>query len=99
MHIEPTALDALFADWQRDDAPGGVLGIIEGGALVYSAAYGMADLERPARLTPDSVFDIASVSKQFTAFCIALLAQDNKLSLEDDIHAYFPALPTSPMSH
>lgn len=93
MNIDPIAINALFEDWQRDDAPGGVLGIIEGGKLVYSAAYGMADLERPARLTIDSVFDIASVSKQFTAFCIVLLAHKGKLSLDDDIRAYFSTLP------
>lgn len=93
MDINAAAVAALFEDWQRDDAPGGVLGIIAHGVLVYSAAFGMADLERPTPLSIDSVFDIASVSKQFTAFCIALLAHENKLSLDDHIHGYFPTLP------
>lgn len=94
MQIDTTAINALFEDWQRDDAPGGVLGVIEQGELVYSAAFGMADLERPTRLTTDSVFDVASVSKQFTAFCVALLAHDKQISLEDNLLDYFPSLPS-----
>lgn len=93
MPIDGTAVDDLFADWQRDDAPGGVLGIIDHGSLVYTATFGMADLERPARLTADSVFDVASVAKQFTAFCIALLAHDGGLTLDDELHDYLPDLP------
>ncbi|MCU0514814.1 MAG: beta-lactamase family protein [Anaerolineae bacterium] len=93
MQIDTRAIHDLFADWQREDAPGGVLGIIEHGELRYSAAFGMADLERPAPLTTDSVFDVASVSKQFTAFCMALLAEDKRLSLADSIHDHLPELP------
>lgn len=93
MHLDSVRIDAVFADWQGENVPGGVIGIVHQGELVYSAAYGMADLERPTPLTPASVFDVASIGKQFTAFCIALLADEAKLSLADELQQYFPHLP------
>lgn len=53
----------------------------------------MADLEHDVPITPQSVFHIASTSKQFTAASVALLALDKKLTLTDDIRTYFPELP------
>ena len=86
-------IDELFADRNNSAAPGVVAAVIQDGRIVYENAFGMADLERGVALTPRSVFEIGSVSKQFTAMCILLLEQDGKLSLDDDVRDYFPELP------
>jgi len=86
-------VDALFAEWDRPNTPGCVLGIIKGGELVYARGYGMANLDYDIPITPDSVFTIASMSKQFTALSILLLAQRGNLALDDDIRKYVPEIP------
>ena len=86
-------VDALFADWDTTETPGAVVAVIAGGKIVYQNAYGMADLERNVPLSPKSLFDIASISKQFTAMSILLLEQQGLLSLDDDIRTYLPDFP------
>lgn len=89
---EPVAahVDKLFAEWNRSDSPGCSLGISQNGAVVYERGYGMANLESGAAITPASVMAAASISKQFAAMSILLLAQRGKLSLDDRLHTYFP---------
>lgn len=86
-------LDALFADWTHPGAPGGTLAIIQDGEIVYKKGYGLANLEHDIPNTPATVYDIASISKQFVAFCVLLLAHRGRLSLDDDVRKYFPTLP------
>ena len=86
-------VDAIFAQWNRTDSPGCAVGIYRGGVIEYARGYGMANLELGAALSPQSIFDIGSTSKQFTAMSIMLLARDGKLSLDDDIRKYVPELP------
>jgi CubicO group peptidase (beta-lactamase class C family) len=86
-------VDRLFAEWGRPDSPGCALGVIKDGQLVYKRGYGLADLEHDVPITTQTVFRIASTSKQFTAMCIALLAEQGKLSLDDDIREYLPDMP------
>jgi CubicO group peptidase (beta-lactamase class C family) len=86
-------VDRVFAQWNSPDTPGCALGVVRNGALLYSKGYGAANLELNVPITPRTVFDIGSVSKQFTAMSIVLLAQDGKLSLDDDIHQFIPELP------
>lgn len=86
-------IDELFSRWNRDDGPGCALGVIRNGELVYARGYGMADLKKMQSITKDSIFDIASTSKQFTAMCIAILEDEGKLHVEDDVRAYIPELP------
>jgi CubicO group peptidase (beta-lactamase class C family) len=86
-------IDGLMADWARADSPGCAVGVVRDGALAFAKGYGQADLERGVPIGPASVFDIASTSKQFTAAVIALLAQDGKLSLDDDVRRFVPELP------
>lgn len=86
-------VDALFAEWDKPDSPGCALAIIRDGEIVYRGGYGCADLEHDIPITTTSVFDIASTSKQFTAICIAILARQGKLSLDDDIRKYIPEFP------
>lgn len=89
-------VDEVFADWDSTTTPGAALGVIREGELVYARGYGMADLEHRVPITPQSVFRIGSTSKQFTAFCVALLADEGLLSLDDDIDDYFPEFPDYP---
>ena len=86
-------IDAIFAAWDRPDSPGCALGVYRDAAIAYSRGYGMADLERRVPITPRTIFDIGSTSKQFTAATIVLLAQDGKLTLDDDVRKWIPELP------
>ena len=85
-------VDKLFAKWNRTDSPGCAMSVMKDGNIVYKHAYGMADLDHNVPLTTSSVFHVASMSKQFTAASIVLLAQQGKLSLDDDVHKYIPEL-------
>ncbi len=83
----------IFARFNHTDSPGCAVGASIDGVTVLNAAYGMADLEHNIALSPDSVFEPGSVTKQFTAAAVLLLAQDGKLSLDDPARKYFPELP------
>jgi len=85
-------IDSLFVEWDNPESPGYALGIVQGGELVYARGYGQATLEYDVPITPQTVFHMASVSKQFTAFAIALLHEEGKLSLNDDIREHLPEL-------
>jgi CubicO group peptidase (beta-lactamase class C family) len=86
-------VDALFAPWNRPGMPGAVVGVIRDGKVLFTKHYGMADIERGVPMTAATEFFIGSMSKQFTAFAIHLLAKDGKLSLDDDVHLYLPDVP------
>lgn len=85
-------IDKIFAGW-TDQTPGGVLTIYRNGQLYYNKAFGMADLEHAVHNNTASIFEAGSVSKQFTATAILLLADEKKLSLNDDVRKYIPELP------
>lgn len=87
-----TQIDALFAGYDRS-TPGCAMGILRDGHIAYSRGYGMADLERAVPIAPSTLFDVGSVSKQFTAAAVLLLAADGKLSIDDDVRKYIPELP------
>lgn len=86
-------VDKLFAQWDKPNSPGGMLAIIKDGKVIYKRGYGMADLEHNVSITPATVFNIASTSKQFTAMSILILARQGKISLDDDIRKYIPEMP------
>jgi CubicO group peptidase (beta-lactamase class C family) len=86
-------VDKIFAQWDTTVTPGCALAVVRDGHIIYKRGYGMAKLEDGIVMTPDKIFDIGSVSKQFTATCIAMLAREGKISLDDDVRKYFPALP------
>lgn len=88
-----TQAQKIFARFNHTDSPGCAVGASVDGATVLNAAYGMADLEHNIALSPDSVFEPGSVTKQFTAAAVLLLAQDGKLSLDDPVRKYIPELP------
>ncbi len=86
-------VDEIFKDFQKAGSPGCAVGAYQDDRVVYSRAYGMANLDHDVPLTPASIFHVASVSKQFTAAAILLLAQDGKLSIDDDVRKHIPELP------
>src|SRR5687768_12979061 len=91
---ESTArVDSVFARWNTRTTPGCAVGVARAGQTIVSRAYGMANLELDVPLTPASIIEAGSVSKQFTATAIILLAQQGKLSLDDDARKYVPELP------
>ena len=86
-------VDHLFRACQRPGAPGAVVLVARGDDVLLEKAYGLADLEREVPLSPRSVFDIGSTSKQFTAACALLLEQDGALSLQDPVRKHVDELP------
>ena len=92
---DPTAqkVDQLFTAFATPGSPGCSVGVIRNGNFVYKRSFGYASLELGVPLTPESVFYIASVSKQFTAASVVLAAEQGYLSLDDDIRKYLPELP------
>jgi len=86
-------IDAVFAQYDKPDSPGCALGVIKDGKLLYARGYGMANLEHNIPNGPKMAYDIGSTSKQFTAAGILLLAQQGKLSLDDDVRKHIPELP------
>jgi CubicO group peptidase (beta-lactamase class C family) len=88
-----TRLDELLSGSCQTGAPGVSVAVIQHGKPVYEKGYGLANLEYDVAVTPQTIYHIASVSKQFTAMALVLLEEDGKLSLEDDLHKYLPELP------
>ena len=86
-------VDSLFAGWNHLDTPGAAVAVIQDGQIVHKRGYGQASLEHHIPITAKTVFDVASVSKQFTAFAVALLVDEGKLALEDDMRQYLPEMP------
>lgn len=92
----PDAIDVLL-ERQRESLrlPGLSLAIVADGRVVKTAGYGSARLEPHQAATPRTVFEIGSLTKQFTAAAILLLAEDGKLRLEDSVVIHFPRAPES----
>lgn len=86
-------IDAVMKGWTGTKTPGCAVAVTQAGKVTFAKGYGMADLERNVPITPATVFDIGSVSKQFTAATIHLLAAEGKLSLADDLRKHLPQLP------
>src|SRR5882762_3288440 len=86
-------IDDLFSYLNKPNSPGCAIGIVRNDSLIYAKGYGMANLEYSIPISPETIFHMASVSKQFTAYSIVLLARQGKLNLDDDIHKYLPWFP------
>lgn len=86
-------VDSLFKKYTRPGSPGVAVLVVKDGRVVLKKGYGLANLEFAAPITPATVFDIASVSKQFTGFAISTLIQEGKISPDDEIHKYLPEVP------
>jgi CubicO group peptidase (beta-lactamase class C family) len=86
-------IDSLFHYLEQPNSPGAAIAVIKNGKVIFEKGYGNANLEYDIPITPSSIFHIASESKQYTAFCIVLLAKEGKLGLDDDIRKYLPYVP------
>jgi CubicO group peptidase (beta-lactamase class C family) len=89
-------VDSVFVAFDKRTSPGCALGIYNAGKIVYARGYGSANLEHDIPITPRTVFDLGSTSKQFTAMSLMLLEQDGKLSLDDEVRRWIPELPAYP---
>ena len=86
-------VDSVFVRFARPDSPGCAVGIFQNGAITYSKGYGSANLEYGVPIMPATPFISGSVAKQFTAAAIALLVEQGRISLDDDVRKYIPELP------
>lgn len=89
---QPVSLDPIFAGYGTA-TPGCAVGVRHKGEPPLLRGYGSADLEHGVAITPDTVFEAGSVSKQFTAAAVLLLVEDGKLALTDDIRQHLPEMP------
>jgi CubicO group peptidase (beta-lactamase class C family) len=89
-NVTDAKIDALFAEWNTRDSPGCGVGVSRNGALLFERGYGMANLERKIPISPSTIFDPASIAKPFTALSIMLLAEQEKLSLDDEVWKHVP---------
>ncbi len=87
-------VDAIFAEFDRPGSVGCALGVAQNGEFLFKKGYGYANLDWDIPITPQTVFYVGSVSKQFTAATIALLADEGKLAFDDDVRKFFPEMPT-----
>src|SRR5581483_7650094 len=87
-------IDSIFAPYASPRSPGCAVGVTRNGSLEFAKGYGMADLREHRPITPETPFYIASLSKQFTAMSIVLLAHDGRLSLDDSIRKWVPEVPS-----
>ena len=85
--------DSVFQRFDRTDSPGCALGVYQDGKIQYARGYGMASLEHGVALSPRSVLDVGSISKQFTAMVMLILEKEGKLSLDDPIRKLIPEMP------
>jgi len=86
-------IDAIFAPFARNDAPGCVVGVSRSGEIAFTGAYGMADVAHHVPLDDTTRLSVASTTKPFTALAVLLLASDGKIRLDDDVRTYVPELP------
>ncbi|XLP05870.1 serine hydrolase domain-containing protein [Alteromonas marina] len=85
--------DRLFTQFDDINKPGASVAVLQDGEIIFSKGYGSANLEYDIPVTPETMFHVASVSKQFTVFAILLLAEEGKLNFDDDIRQYIPEVP------
>lgn len=90
--LDPARVDAAFDQYDKPGSPGCAVGVVESGTIVFARGYGEASLEHGVPITPRTMFDLGSTSKQITSAAVALLVLDGKVSLDDPIRKYFPEI-------
>ncbi|MCG2610434.1 beta-lactamase family protein [Flavobacterium sp. SM15] len=89
-------IDELLQKYDKPNAPGLSIGIVQNDKLVYSKGIGFASLDYNIRNSDSTAHSLASIAKQFTSACIWTLVRDGKISLEDNIRKYLPEMPEHP---
>lgn len=87
-----SVIDSIFQSYCNPSDPGMAIGIVQDGKVIYKNSKGMADLSNRISISDSTVFNIASVSKQFTALMALIAEQEGKFKLNDDIRQYLPEL-------
>jgi len=90
--VQQGQVDRLFDQWDNRESPGFAIGVFRDGETVYTRGYGMADLDHGIPNTPETVFFIGSMGKQFTVASVLQLEAEGKLSLDDDVRKHVPEL-------
>ena len=90
--MSASKIDALFSTSASGRTPGVACLVLQDGKVVYAQGHGLADVARSTRITPESIFNVGSLAKQFTAACVALLILDGKITTDTDIRTFFPQL-------
>ena len=90
-----SAIDKLFAEEFREESPGVAVAVVKEGEVVHCQGYGLANVEWGIPIEPDTVFRLASITKQFTSTAIMMLEEAGKLSVDDPLAKFFPDYPTS----
>ncbi|MCH7904902.1 MAG: serine hydrolase [Armatimonadetes bacterium] len=88
-------IDSICEKWDVTDAPGGVVGIVKDGKMIFAKAYGLANVENGVPNTVNTLFDVGSVSKQFTAMCVLILEDRGELSIDDPVSKHFSGIPAA----
>jgi CubicO group peptidase (beta-lactamase class C family) len=88
-------IDKLVNEKFKPDGPGAVFLVAKKGKVVYRKAFGMANLEMNIKMQSEFVFEIGSMTKQFTAVSILMLVEQGKIKLDDDITKFIPDYPTN----
>lgn len=88
------AIDEILTQTYKPNEPGAAVIVVKDGKVVFRKGYGLANIELGVPVEPDMVFRLGSITKQFTAVAILMLAEQGKLSLEDDITKFFPDYPS-----
>ena len=86
-------IDSVFAMYDSRTSPGCATSVVRDGQSVFEKGYGMSDFQHGVPISPSSIFHVASISKQFAAMSMVLLARDGKLSLDDDVRKHLPEVP------
>ena len=86
-------IDAMYAQYDSEESAGAIVAVVVDGEAEYLRGFGMENIEKGVPITRDTRFNVASVSKQFTAACIALLVLEGKVDLDEEIQYYLPYLP------
>jgi CubicO group peptidase (beta-lactamase class C family) len=86
-------VDRVFAAWNKPDVPGAAVSVVLDGKPLLVKGYGCADLERSRPITPQTLFNAASLAKQFTAAAVLMLEAEGKISLQDEVRARLPEFP------
>ncbi|MEM7013651.1 MAG: serine hydrolase domain-containing protein, partial [Verrucomicrobiota bacterium] len=86
-------LDKLLTHYEKENAPGVAVLVAKDGEIVLENGYGLANLESGEKITKDTVFRIGSITKQFAAVATLLLADDEKLSVDDKLSKFYPDWP------
>lgn len=90
--VRARRVDSIFAEFDKPGSPGAAVAVIRDGRVVLERGYGYASLEHNVPVTPGTVFDVASVSKQFAGLAIAMLVGQGRIGLGDDVRKYIPEL-------